>query len=275
MSSIQHPNRMKIFFKKRWSDEDYPGAEARFQIHLLAKDFAIYVLLPFISIILFKSCESAWTAPKKSTTREKSSRTDTASGDHSTRRSQIIDFTKSAAANSIGGIIKTTAGALVRVRLLNVVETYSNAPVHAQIIDAGLGKSLIGATLVGDAVSDSSFNRININFSFVRATKQIGHSIPIAARALSLNGTLGLNAQKKEGFFARAALNSSGAVPQDAQGSSDNKSLRQVLLRAFGGGILQEFSTEAQIEKSRAQVLSLKPNTEFYVELTDTFPSNQ
>ena len=275
MSNIQQPSRVKTFFSKRWSGEDYPGAEPRFQVQLLAKDFAIYILLPVLSIIFFKSCENAWTSPKKSTSRERTNRTDSMTDDHGGRRSQIIDFIKSSSGNTIGGITKTAAGALVRVRLLNVVETYANAPVHVQIVNAGLGRALIGSTIVGDAVSDPTFNRININFSFVRDTKRSGFSIPISARALSLNGTLGLDAQKKEGFFARAALNSSGSAPQDAQGNGESKDLRQLLLKALAGGVLQEFNSEAQVEKSRAQVLSLKPNTEFYVELTEAFPGSR
>jgi hypothetical protein len=85
---------------------------------------------------------------------------------------------------------------------------------------------------------------------------------------------LGINGQKKEGFFARAALNSSGSVPPDLNGG-DPKDLKQILLRALAGGTLQEFNAESQIEKNRAQVLTLKPNTEFYAELTDAFPGNR
>ena len=52
---MKNPNtpasRMKRGLVERWSSEDYPGAEPRFQITLLAKDIVIFVLLPDASFM--------------------------------------------------------------------------------------------------------------------------------------------------------------------------------------------------------------------------------
>ena len=91
---------------------------------------------------------------------------------------------------------------------MNVVETFSNAPVHAQIIDNGLGREFLGGTLIGDAVSETGSGRVNINFKFVRHPRRLDLAVPVSARAMSLDGTFGINGTKKEGFFARAAIRS-------------------------------------------------------------------
>jgi hypothetical protein len=48
--------------------------------------------------------------------------------------------------------------------------------------------------------------------------------------------------------------------------------LRDILLKALTTGLFQEMGTVSQVEKNRAQVLTLAPQTEFYAELTDFFP---
>jgi hypothetical protein len=273
--------RITKFANGRWFGEDYPGAEPRFQIKLLSKDVVIFVLIPTMAIILFKSCENAVSSPRRSQASQK--RSDKLSENNLSneiQKSQIIEFNgQSRNSSTFSNILKRSPGTLVRVRLLNAVETYSSVPVHAQIIDAGLGRNLIGATIIGDATSDANFNRIGITFKFVRELQNQSIAVPISARALSLDGTFGIDAVKKEGFFARSALNSSGSLTQDAGGASDgnsnSKDLTRMLLKALAGGTLQEFSADSQVEKNRAQVLTLSPNTEFFVELTDTFPSNK
>ena len=143
--------------------------------------------------------------------------------------------------------------------------------MHAEIIDSSLGQNLIGATIVGTATPESAYNRINIAFTYVRDSNSL--AIPIKAHALSLDGTLGLNAQKKEGFFARAALDSSNSASQGSQNKIGDQGLDGMIARALASGLLQEFGSASQIARNHAQLLTLRPMTEFYVELTDYFPS--
>lgn len=262
-------NRLKKAMLARWSGEDYPGAQPRFQIQSFSRDMAIFILLPALAVVFYKSCENAMSKPsRRSSMFTKDYRT---SGNPNEPKSQIIDF-RSGTSGTLG-FSKHSPGSLVRVQLLNQVETYSNAPVHAQIVDDGLGHNLLGGTLIGDAVSDTNFDRITISFKYVRDPRRVGVALPISARALSLDGTLGLVAEKKEGFLTRSAIGSAGSTTQDLQGrSGDSNDFRQVLLKALTAGLFQEFGSETQIEKNRAHVLSLNAGVEFLVELNDFFP---
>jgi hypothetical protein len=263
-------NRLKKYLLARWSAEDYSGAQPRFQIQLFAKDLAIFVLLPALTVVFFKACENGMSKPSRRTSMfNKDYRT---SGNPNEAKSQIIDFRGGGGGL---GFSKHSPGSLVRVQLLNQVETYSNAPVHAQIVDDGLGHGLLGGTLIGDAVSDTNFDRINITFKYVRDPHRVGVALPISARALSLDGTLGLVAEKKESFLTRSAIGSAGSTTQDLQGrGGDSKDFRQVLLKALTAGLFQEFGSETQIENNRAHVLSLNAGVEFFVELSDFFPGS-
>ena len=266
--------RLKESIKERWYAEDHPGGTPRFQLALFAKDVGIFVVLPILAIVLFKSCENALSTPKRPTQQREPLNRDNARFED--KKSQIIDFRAPVAASGtggIGGIARRSPGSLVRVRLLNVVETYGNAPVHAQIVDAGLGRNLMGGTLIGDAVADSNFERINVTFRFARDPSRENVAVPITARALGLDGTLGLSANKKEGFFTRSALGSAGSVSQDLQGKGGNATeFKDVLIKALTAGLIQEFGSGTLVERNRAQVLTLTPSTEFFAELTDFFP---
>lgn len=272
---MKNPNspisRLKKGLLTRWSAEDHPGAEPRFQITLFAKDVGIFVLLPALAILLFKSLENIATAPRRIAPIPRDYGEASRSGDI---QSQIIDFQGGVRGSSGVSGSKRSPGSLVRVRLLNMVETFSNVPVHAQIVDGGLGRTLIGGTLIGDAVSDTNFDRINITFKYAKDPNREGIATPISARALALDGTLGLIAKKREGFFARSAIGSASSTNQDLQGrgGSDTGDLKQVLLKALTAGLFQEFGSETQVEKNRAQVLTLAPGNEFFAELTDFFP---
>jgi hypothetical protein len=266
----QNPRTIKLkeSIRERWYSEDYPGAEPRFQIGLLAKDIGIFVVLPVLSIILFKSCESAFSAPKR--TSQQVNGKDRSLVDAA--KSQIFEFGSNGASSPLSGIAKRSPGSLVKVRLLNSVEIFSNAPVHAQIVDAGLGNNLLGGTLIGDAVADPNFERINISFRFVRDPRRPNVAISIAARALSLDGTLGVAARKREGYFARSVIGAATPATQDAQSKIDAMDIRQMIFKALASGFAQEFAGATQVEKNKAQVLTLRPSTVFFAELTDFFP---
>lgn len=269
---MKNPNspvaRLKKGLVSRWSAEDYPGAEPRFQIPLFVKDVAVFVLLPVFSVLLFKTLQGGSQTSRRPNPAPSSSdrlRLDAP-------KSQIISFGTSGGASG-SGAPRRSPGSLVHVRLLNLVETYSSAPVHAQITDASLGGALKGGTLIGDATPDTSFDRISIAFRFARDPNREGVAIPITARALSLDGTLGLEADKKEGFVARSAIGSAAIGSQNLQnGGSSSNDFRDILLKALSAGLFQEMGTSTQVERNRAQVLTLAPDTEFYAELTDFFP---
>ena len=266
-------NKIKSTLKERWSAPDYPGAEPRFQIVLFVKDVGIYIFLPALAVFMFKSCESAAVSDVKPKPKRQAREEIT---DNSIR-SQIIDFTGAPKAKGkYSGVSKRAPGTLIKIKLLNQVETYSNAPVHAVIVDNSLGTNLRGATLIGDASPDATFDRINITFNILKHPSNMSVAIPINARALSLNGTLGVDATKKEGFFARAALGGAQGGISKAQGSEgSSQSLKDALLRVFASGLLNEAGNSATVEQNRANVLVLHSSQIFYAELTDYFPGER
>lgn len=284
-----HPIKKAIAaIKARWLAAEYPGGEPVFQTKKAGKDLGYFTLAPLLTLIIFKACDSnAGTPRKMSKQRDETRESRQVNGS----KSQIIDFTGrgvnlgrfgnfhpqgAQAGVSIAGLPKKAPGALVKLRLMNVVETYSTAPVHAQIVDEGLGKILMGGTLIGDANPDVNFDRINISFRFARDPNREGVAIPISARALSLDGTLGLDAQKKEGFFARSMMGSAVGATQNGQISGGKETgFKEFLIQALTSGLIQEMGSSSQIERNRAQVLSLKPATEFFAELTDFFPGSR
>jgi hypothetical protein len=264
-------NRAKRGLFDRWSAEDYPGAEAHFQLRLFAKDIAVFIIFPTVVLLVAQSFQSGKDPKKRTTSVANRNR-----GQNGENRSQIIDFDHSGKAGEKGtgrsyGVQRRAPGTLVKLQLLNTVETYSTAPVQAQIIDRGLGGNLIGGILIGDANPDPAFDRITMTFRFVRDPSRENVAIPISARALSLDGTLGMNANKKEGFFARSAF-SSAASAQNMDGGSTTD-LKEILIRALTVGLAQESGNLAKVEQNRSQVLMLPPKTEFFAELTDYFPA--
>jgi hypothetical protein len=260
--------RLKKALSIRWGAADYPGGTPRFQATLFAKDAAVYFGLPLLAVILVKACDKAIEPPKRKAT--ESSQFDR--NKLESQRSQIIHFGGPAAPRTGSGIQRRSPGSLVRVRLLNVVETYSSAPVQAQIVDSSLGVALQGGTLIGDATPDTSFDRMLIVFRYARDPYRAGVATQINARALSLDGTLGLDANKKEGFVARSAIGSAASGSQDLQKGSGSNNLQDMLIKALTSGLLQELGTSSQVERNRAQILTLPPRTEFFAELTDFFP---
>jgi hypothetical protein len=231
---------------------------------LLAKDLAVFLALPLISVLLY----SVLVTPR-APGGAKSARLERGRYQASEDKSQIIEFRRKGQGTNVA---RRAPGGLVRVRLLNVVETFGTAPVHAQILDSGLGGRMRGGVLIGDASPDTSFDRINISFRFARDPKRDGVAFPISARALSLDGTLGIEATKKEGFLARSTLGAAGSVSQAAQGRlGGSGDFAQVLLRALTAGLAQEFGGETQVERNRARVLALPASMEFFAELTDFF----
>lgn len=270
-------NRFIRWFTERWSAEDYPGGDARFQFPLFARDIGVFVILPTLAVICFKACDGNSNSNSKRGNQKQTKQMSAISADPS--KSQIIDFNRGSGKSGSGGnsglsgISKRSPGTLVKVKLLNVIETYSTAPVHAQITDSALGKIMVGGTLIGDANPDPNFERINITFRFARDPNRENVAVPISARALSVDGTLGLQASKKEGFLARSAYTSATSGTQEVQSRMNGAvDFKEILFRALTAGMIQEFGSGSQVERNRSQVLTLPPSTEFLAELTDFFP---
>lgn len=269
MKNMNSFSRQKERLLARWSEEDYPGGTPRFQLSLLAKDVVVFGLIPLIAIILFKTIESGLNAP----TRPPERRRVDSGYDRPEKHSQIINFGNGGSGGHGGSpFSKRAPGTLVKVRLMNVVETLANAPVHAQIVDYGLGKEFIGGTMIGEATGEPGSGRVNISFRFVRHPRRLDLAVPISARAMSMDGTFGINATKKEGFFARAAIRSASSNPNTVDAGADKQDLKTLVERALAAGMMQEFQSEASVAHNNAQVLTLKPMTEFFVELIDYFP---
>lgn len=256
----------KKFSEKNWFAPDLPGGEARFQTGLFAKWILIFLGLPIagfaIAFVLATASET-----KKTFVPHRSSdfRLDAS-------KSQIIDFRGGGTGGTYAGYAQRSPGTLVRVKLLNSVEGIGNAPVYAQILDGSLGRNLLGGTLLGDASGDPNLNRITITFNFARDPSRMNVAVPLKARALALNGTLGISANKKEGIIARSALGGGAKITQDAQGSVDSFDIRQIFMKALATGFLSEAGGGIGVEKNRAALLTLPPDTEFFAELTDNFP---
>lgn len=270
-SSYKQKGFWKKFAEKHWYAPDLPNGEPIFQPSVFAKWTSIYVGLPvagfFFAILLVSASET-----KKGVSLI--SRSSDIKVDSS--KSQILDFNSAYSASSqYLGYVKRAPGTLVRVKLLNSVEGYSNAPVHAQIVDSALGKNLFGGTLLGEAYGDQNLDRVTITFNFVRDPLRANVAIPIKARALANDGTLGISANKKEGILARSTLGAGSRITQDAQSAANSFDIRQILLKAITTGFLEEASNGINTEKNKASLLFLNPETEFFAELTGFFPEGQ
>lgn len=260
-------NKLKAFLAARWKAADAPGLEPRFQISRFGKDVATFVLLPIGAIFVSKALSAQGVTDRRKSQETRKSEV------QGPATSQVIEFIKARTSGSTFIVGKRAPGTLVKLRLLNQVEAYSSTPVHAQIVDGGLGERLIGGTLIGDGAGDPGVQRINVTFRFARDPQRAGVAFPVAARALSLDGTMGIAALKKEGFFARSVYGSAAPAKEDAQAAMDSLDLKSIVIKALSAGLLQEFGTGAQVEKNRSQVLMLQAGTVFFAELTDYFPS--
>lgn len=254
---------------RRWSAPDYLGGSERFQIKLLARDIVVFAVLPIAAIVFFKVIEGA-----ASPGSQKANAVEVINGVAQETKSQIISFATDARGRGSPG--RRSPGTIVRLRLLNTVESLDGASAHAQVIDSSLGARFVGGVVVGDVVSDPSTSRVNVNFRFVRDPHNNANAIPIAARAMSLDGTAGVAAIKKEGFFARAALRAGSASGGNVNKDAGKQDFRTMVANAVAAGMVQELQDQATVQSKRAQVLTLPAGTEFFAELTDFFPaSNQ
>ena len=170
---------------------------------------------------------------------------------------------------SRGTYTSASSGTLVRARLLNTLETFDTVPAFAQITDYSLGQRFYGWTLVGEATSDANVNRIKMSFKLAR-NPQGKSAVEIAAQALSLDGTLGVKANKVEGIAERAfiggARNGASSIGKSFKASTDLSSL---LLHALIQGLETETTSDLGTSYNRATALRLDPGQEFFIQLTE------
>jgi hypothetical protein len=170
-----------------------------------------------------------------------------------------------------GAVTRASSGTLVRVRLLNSIETFDTVPVFAQVVDYALGQSFYGWTLVGDATGDGNVARIKMGFRSARSPRG-NSSLEIGGQALSLDGTLGVKAEKVEGMTSRAliggAKSAGGGIANSFKGSGD---LSSILMRALLTGLETEITSDMGASYNRSAALRLKPGQEFFVQLTENF----
>lgn len=76
-------------------------------------------------------------------------------------------------------------------------------------------------------------------------------------------------------MFARGAIRSVSNNPSSGDAGSDKSDFKTFVTRAVAAGLMQEIQNEAGTAQNKAQVLTLKPMTEFSVELTDYFPGQK
>lgn len=170
--------------------------------------------------------------------------------------------------NSRGAII-ASEGTLVRARLLNSLETYDSVPVYAQVINHSLGAKFYGWTLLGEANSDETVDRVLMSFSKLKDPSG-RKSFSLSGQTLSLDGTLGVRAEKLEGVSKRVLLR--GAKGSLAGTIGNRKGdFSSVLLRALLSGLQGEMGSELDTLHNSASVLSLEPGHEFFIQLTDDF----
>jgi hypothetical protein len=262
-------NRMKASLKERWLAPDFPGGEPRLQLLPIAKDVGLFILFPTVCVLL-ANAGGHGSRVRKGASIKRAAKT----GENQDLQPQILSFEGKRVGASSAATHRRAPGTLVRVRLMNVAETLIETPIHAQILDYSLGREYYGGTLLGDGAGESNFSRMNILFRFAKRRGDESNAYPISARALSLDGTLGLDASKKEGMFARGVLGgaaSTSGVLGKAGGAG--QSLQAVLLQALTQGLSQEFAGEAATARNNASVLTLEPGREFFAELKDFFPS--
>ncbi len=190
----------------------------------------------------------------------------------------VIHFNDKAARGSGAAIssksvgVRASTGTLVKVKLLNTLETFDTVPVFAQIVDHSLGSRFYGWTVVGDASSDTNVDRIKMSFKLTRDS-QGSRSLEMEAQALSLDGTLGVKAEKLEGLANRALVGAGTGAAAGISGSlkGGSKDLSAILLRALLSGLQGEVTSDLGTSYNRASALSLKPGQEFFLQLTENF----
>ena len=262
-------NKFKAYFKNRWFVRDTPESEPRFKSNLLARDFGVFLAIPIMTLVFWKMCENAIGASERTKVKKRRVMKQKFSNEIIP---QIISFTSENNKKFVDGIKIKSIGTLVRIKLLNRVEVYGSSPVHAQIVGIGLGKALRGSRLIGEAVADETYNRITINFNILRTSRGERKSYRISARALSLNGTFGLEAQRGKNLITRAALRTKFKMDNE---NDESKNLIQMIISAIFDPLSKELNKDIQEKRRLANVLMLSPPKQFFAELLEQFPNDK
>ena len=189
------------------------------------------------------------------------------SSQDATEGSFIIHFDEDSKSGARSKSVKASTGTLVRVRLLNALKTFDSVPAFVQVLDYSLGKQLLGWTLIGDASGDSNIDRIKMNFHLARNPRSTA-SYPLSGQALSLDGTLGIQARKLEGIGGRSLL---GAARSGTSNITNSNNFSNFLMKALISGLQQEVSSDLNPIYNKASALGLNPGQEFFIQLTEDF----
>lgn len=168
-------------------------------------------------------------------------------------------------------VILSSSGSIVSARLLNSVEAYDSVvPVIAQLTDFGIGKEFLGKTIIGEATPMPEVDRMRIDFYTLRVDSHT--SVPISAQALSIDGTYGLIAQKKEGIVDRsviAGVHNGVGMPFDQHRGNPNLgfSVQSMLVGALFQGLQQTLQSDISVDRNRSTVLVLKSGQTFVIQL--------
>lgn len=185
--------------------------------------------------------------------------------------SLVIDFNSNRPVSDSSSVLRASSGTLVKVRLLNVLETFDTVPVFAQVSDYSLGESFYGWTLIGTASGDGNVERIKMTFQSARS-RNGKKNLEFSGQALSLNGTLGVRADKVEGFVGRVATGASKLGSSSIANSFKGEDgLSSLLIRALVSGLENEISSDLGAAYNRGAALKLNPGYEFYVQLNEDF----
>lgn len=265
------------FFKdlaKRWKKKQFPTSDTEtLDPHLLRRDIgfgAVIFLVGALFCLLVVRCTRS---PSEIEVSKEKRSIETSDQPAQEPQSHMIYF---GASGQSGGVRARPSnalsrGTLVRVRLLNSVQTFETVPAFAQVVDYALGRNRYGSTLIGDASGDGSIERIKITFNTLKL-QQASSSIAVEGQALSLDGTLGIRAEKLEGFMGRAVTSGAQAGSAGLGGLGGAKGdLNQLLLKALLSGLQTELSADLSAAHNQQSALSLNPGTEFYVQLTSDF----
>lgn len=287
--------KLKAKLAARWKVERVPGSPPSFSLKAFSADFGVAILLVALGFVLLLILNGLGLVGRtQAKTEQKSQSASKGVGGHMGMRdeelpvSNIIEFEGApvdpavlrdligpARAAQAPKAFRFSPGTLVRVRLLNQVETFGSVPVFAQIVDYALGRSRYGYTVIGEASGRGNSGRVEMNFSLVRDPRRASVSSSIAASALSPNGTLGIAGHPKEGLSERVWLGAAGAglgKTKSLAADSGDKKIGSLLLQALVEGLSSELDSEVNTAHTQAAALTLDPGTEFLIQLTDFFP---
>lgn len=202
---------------------------------------------------------------------ESTGQTSSADLPESKDRMLVLSFSATDDEHGSKGSLIVHKGTLVKVRLQNLVEAFESVPVFATVISHSLGRRYFGATLIGRATADSATKRIKISFSALKPRNSNLAPLELEGQALSLDGTLGLRAQKTQTILQRSLIRGGSSLLEDSSNNASSRDgLTELLTNALVRGLKHESSADLGVTMENASVLTLNPGKQFLVQLTES-----